>query len=358
MIPRLTIALAAAALLLAASPASAEPRGFRFDEGRGVRECVDLDGRVDPAGENRGELRDGPGEENPLLGRLAAGSRAGRHVPVRIVGSFDGWLEVGGPAVDAAIAGTQPGEDGLYRTTAWILGRGVAADVDSTTAYGSPRAGSQPLIQTLDGRPLAAHARVVDIVACDGPWLFGRWELRRPERLRFIPELQIWSDPIRIEAWAPRRPTFPERGDERRAIGDWLVESYGEEELSRAVRVGRVFGPFEVHHSVSFWHGNRGPYFSVEARRDGTRCGGEDWRRDEASDVWRAETDVAAAARDVRARLAAALETCGAMPEEGAAALAGFERAYAVAARWAELDRRHVLAVAEAIANPRTDLPH
>jgi hypothetical protein len=154
-----------------------------------------------------------------------------------------------------------------------------------------------------------------------------------------------------IAAVAPQATEVPARHDEHRTIGGWVAESYGEEENSRAVRISRSAGPLGVEYLASYWHGNRGPYFQVSARRGDTLCGGEEWRRDPGSDVWRAETDVAAAARDARTRLAAALAACGAGADESAALLTGFERAFRAAAQWAEADRVYVLAVGQAIAD-------
>jgi len=350
MIGRLATLLASTAFLFAA-PADAEVRGLRFDEGRGLRSCYELHGLVDLAAEGHGELRQGPGDQYLLLGRLAPASRGiGGRVPVEIVSTFDGWLEVRGPAVEVVLA-RAPSDGEHAPQTAWLLGIGVTTEVDSPRAFSFPRTSSQAVVQSLDGRPLTSHARLADIVACDNMWVFGRWELSRTRQLRYLRELEIWSDPVRVEAWTPHRSSFPDRDDERRALGDWLAESYGEEELSRAIRVSRVVGPLAFEYYASFWHGNRGPYFQVSVRRDDALCGEEDWRRDESSDVWRPEPDVAAAARDARARMAAAFETCGTTAEETAAALAGFERAFAAAAPWAEQDRRHVLAVSRAIAD-------
>ena len=167
------------------------------------------------------------------------------------------------------------------------------------------------------------------------------------------------SDPAaaQVSGAASNGPDPPVRGDQHRSIGGWLAESFGEEENSRAVRISRQGGPLRIEYLASFWHGNRGPYYQVSAARRGQACGGESWRRDPASEVWRPEEDIAAAARDVRARLAAALESCGGGDREIAALLTGFEPAYEVAAPWADQDRRYVLAVGATIATYGAEHP-
>jgi hypothetical protein len=57
----------------------------------------------------------------------------------------------------------------------------------------------------------------------------------------------------------------------------------------------------------------------------------------------------------VRARLTAAFAECGAGPDEAEAALAGFDRAFALAAEWTEVGRLATLAEIEAIVNYGSD---
>jgi len=143
-------------------------------------------------------------------------------------------------------------------------------------------------------------------------------------------------------------PTPPHR---HRTVAGWQVDSVQEEELSRAIYLKRRVHGVEAVYSVSYWHGNRGPYSSASFTRRGELCGGDEWRPDPDGDVWRAWTDRAALARDVRARLAGGLAGCGVPHREVAAALTGFEPAFAIAFAWGERDRRYVLSIGRAIAN-------
>ena len=343
------------AAVLLAPPAAAQSRqlGVPSDNGRGIRECSDLRAYVDLSEPGGRALRQGPGDEFPLLGRLTGGAvRDGRRrVPVEVTTTYNGWLRVRGPAVDAVLAELpQPARE-QAGDNAWIVGWDVTADVVGSRGLAFPIGGSRVVFWTSDGASLAAHARLADIVACEGHWVYGRWEPRDLDRLRYIVDLRELADPPRVTAWGLRRWRYPTRENRRRAMNDWLVETYDEEEMSRAVRLSRIGDDFLISYEVSFWHGNPGPFYSANVGGDMRVCGDEAWRRDDNGDHWRAEADPIAAGRDLRARLVGYFEACDATPGEIAAALEGFDPAFALAAAWAEEDRRHVLALAEAIAN-------
>ena len=147
------------------------------------------------------------------------------------------------------------------------------------------------------------------------------------------------------------QPFPPEPPDESRRVAGWLVEHKAEEDGGRLVRMVRRRGGLRLSYHVAFWRGNGGPLSSARIEGPDGPCASRSWRRDQQGDVWRAEPDSAAAARDVRARLIDAIAECGPPPGRAEAALEGFERAFAFAFAFSETARRATLAEAEAIAN-------
>ena len=147
------------------------------------------------------------------------------------------------------------------------------------------------------------------------------------------------------------QPFPPEPPEQKRAVAGWLAEYGGESDGGRIVRLTRAHHDYLLEYHVAFWRGNSGPYSGVSIVDAEGACGGETWQRDRESDVWRAESDVPGEAHRVRARLAAGLAECGARSGEVAAALAGFDRAFALAAEWTEIGRVATLAEIEAIVN-------
>jgi hypothetical protein len=181
--------------------------------------------------------------------------------------------------------------------------------------------------------------------------VLGRWRFDAPERIEHVAEFRTWPDPLRVEAWAPAiRFMLPARADVRRDLAGWRVESAADEEAGRLTRLSRSGDGFAIEYYASFWHGNAGPYYGASVTRQGRSCGSGSWRRDPDGLVWAPEADVPAAGRELRARLTEYFEACGSTSAEIASALAGLEPAFALAAEWAELDRRLVLAVSQAIA--------
>ena len=150
---------------------------------------------------------------------------------------------------------------------------------------------------------------------------------------------------------ASAQPFPPEPPDQQRAVAGWLVEHAAESDGGRIVRLTRAHDDYRIEYYVAFWRGNSGPYSGTSITGSEGSCGGETWRRDDAGDVWRAETDVPGLGRTVRASLAESLAQCGARPAEVRAALAGFDRAFALAAEYAEVGRLATLAEIEAIVN-------
>ena len=147
------------------------------------------------------------------------------------------------------------------------------------------------------------------------------------------------------------QPFPPAPPDERGEVGDWRVDHAAEEDGGRIVRMTRIGGGLAIAYHVAFWRGNGGPLSGLSVERRGQSCASRSWRREPDGDVWRPEADLEAASRDVRARIADALAECGLGPRRTEAALAGFERAFALASIWSEAARLATLAEADAIAN-------
>ena len=147
------------------------------------------------------------------------------------------------------------------------------------------------------------------------------------------------------------QPFPPEPPDQQRAVAGWLVEHEAESDGGRIVRLTRAHGDYLIEYYVAFWRGNSGPYSGTSIANAEGPCGGDTWQRDDEGDVWRAESDVPGQTRAVRGRLAESLAQCGARASEVRAALAGFDRAFALAAEYAEVGRLATLAEIEAIVN-------
>ena len=346
-----------AALPVPPAAAQSRPLGVPFDNGRGIRECSGLRAYVDLSEPGGRALREGPGDEFPLLGRLTGGAvRDGRRrVPVEVTMTYNGWLRVRGAAVDAVLAELHAPAREQADDNAWIVGWDVTADVNGSRGFAFPRGSSRVAFWSSDGRPLTAHARLVDIVACDSSWVFGRWEVGAIDRLRYFWDLRDLGNPARVTVWTPLASSLPSREDRRRAMNDWLVESFGEEELSRAIRLSRVGDDFAITYFVSYWHGNGGRVVDVTVDRPGRSCWVEDDYETRMAN-WRPVTDLAAAARELRANIVSRLEACRSTPAEIATALEGFEPAFRQAAAWGEEDREHISAVARWIENPEAAL--
>ena len=338
--------------MLAVSPASAPGRelGIRFDEGRGIRECQGLRAFFDLNEAEGRALHSGPGDQFPLLGRIEGGTSAPspRRVWVDVTMTYDGWLRVRGREVDAVLTSLPEAEREVIENSAWMLGRDVSAEVFGSRGFTFPDHASRHALWSIDGRSLSDYGSLRDIVACDQYWVFGRWRLDGPQGLRSVWDLRNLPE---LSVWTPQTWRYPAREDRHRAMGDWLVETYSEEELSRAVQISRVGADFTMRYYISFWHGNPGPFFDIRIERGGQICG-EEWQRDPSSGgIWSAEPDPRGAARHVHGRLAHHLEECGLRAAQVSAALEGFEPAFAQAAVWAEEDRRYILALIDAIVS-------
>ena len=143
------------------------------------------------------------------------------------------------------------------------------------------------------------------------------------------------------------QPLPPAPEDRRRALGDWLVEHVGEEDGGRIVRLTREADDYRVEYHFAFWRGNAGPVRGGSVFRLNAMCGAMESRPDAAAEP---------PAAQVRAELADHLDRCGIAPADAAAALGGFERAYALASAWAEEAAAATAAEAAAIADYGADM--
>src|SRR4051812_18880134 len=183
-------------LLLATQPSSATPpphTGLSVDEPRGYRDCAGPFARVDVTPGSGRVLHAEPNDQSAQVGRLVPtlpGRIAGGPPTFPLVASFDGWLLV------------RRGNETSSRD-AWILGRGISTGVRVARGCSHPRASSEIVIRTRDGSRLDAHAELIDIIGCDGGWIFGRWRIDEPDKLSWRRELAIWSNPPVVEFWTP-----------------------------------------------------------------------------------------------------------------------------------------------------------
>lgn len=138
------------------------------------------------------------------------------------------------------------------------------------------------------------------------------------------------------------QPFPPEPPDQRRRVAGWAVEHAGEEDGGRVVRLTRERRGIRLEYNAVFWRGNYGIYMHSSAQRPGLACG---------SDHWQQEWGTSLPAGPVRTRLAFHLAECGTPREQIAAALQGFEEAYALAAQWVADAERLTAAEIEAIVN-------
>jgi hypothetical protein len=134
--------------------------------------------------------------------------------------------------------------------------------------------------------------------------------------------------------------------DQRRIIQGWHVSNAAEEDGGRLVRMTRTVGRYVLVYDISFWRANPGPLAQANVGLpDGDQCASDEWRRDPNSpNLWRPETNLAARSRAVRAVFTQGLAGCHIAPGRAAAALRGFDSAFALAAHYAELSRRSTIA--------------
>lgn len=129
----------------------------------------------------------------------------------------------------------------------------------------------------------------------------------------------------------------PRVADRQRIVQGWRVEDLAEEDGGRLVRMTRTSGPYRLEYHAAFWHGNDGVIRRVSAI--GESCGNDE----------ELDRRLRYNAREIRARLTAALAQCAAPKSAVRAALRGLEPAYALAMAW---DREAAVAKAAAYSPP------
>ena len=190
------------ALLALAAACATLPDGARTagrDHGGGLRRCAGIVAYLDdpdPAGR---AVHARPDPRSPVLGRIAPPTRneADRRdvaVGFDLLASRDGWLLVDGAADDTGLTGAAP--RAMYGGRGWIRAAGVRVGLQTEQAFAAPRHSSALLIEGSDlGSPL-------EIAACDGNWVLGRWRVGEASRLHFEPSAAIADNPLTLEAWA------------------------------------------------------------------------------------------------------------------------------------------------------------
>lgn len=181
-----------------ASCHAADPRRpAPMDEPRGYRDSAGPPAGVDISPAGGRTLHAEPHEESAQVGRLIPPSpgpgrvRSGGARPsFPLLASFDGWLLL------------RRGNGSAGRD-AWILGPGISTGVSVARGYSHPSLSSQIVIRSRDGALLDAHAELIDIIGCDGGWIFGRWRIDEADKLSWRQELTIWSNPPVVEFWTP-----------------------------------------------------------------------------------------------------------------------------------------------------------
>jgi hypothetical protein len=115
-----------------------------------------------------------------------------------------------------------------------------------------------------------------------------------------------------------------ERRLRHRAVAGWLVEDIAESDGGQLVRMSRTAQGARMQFVAVFWRGNDGRIQSMLVERSDCTNGEELGRH------------VVPAAAALRALFAASLADCALPPRRIAEALRGLERAYALAASWAD----------------------
>lgn len=200
---------ALAALLfasLAAACGQSAPRpaegDARRDPGGGARKCSGIRGYLNDGTAGGRAVRKQPDDASPVLGRVAppsTGPGGDYEVAVGfdILASRDGWLLIEGAADDVELTG-QPARSN-YSGRGWIRSERVAVGLQTGQAFAEPRHSSALLVRAAEPNSLAD---LVEIAACDGNWVLGRWRPSAPSTVRYEPAAVVSTDPLTLEAWA------------------------------------------------------------------------------------------------------------------------------------------------------------
>jgi hypothetical protein len=132
--------------------------------------------------------------------------------------------------------------------------------------------------------------------------------------------------------------------EQRRAVGDWLVEHVAESNGGRIVRMTHNNDAYNAEYQLAFWPGNEGIVRGAYAGQLNCMGGSSGGIADVGGEAPAA----------VRAELAEHLAGCEVPPERIEAALQGFERAFALTLDWA--GDAAAAAVESAAADSGTDM--
>jgi hypothetical protein len=198
-----------AALLFAALAAACGEGGpprpeadARREAGGGMRECADIRGYLQDEAAGGRAVHARPDAASPVLGRVAPPDKDPNGVYDVAVGfdilaSRDGWLLIEGAADDPAL--TEQPARAMYSGRGWIRSERVGVGLQTSQAFAQPRHSSAMLVQAVEPNSLSD---VVEIAACDGHWVLGRWRPSPPSTVRYEPAAVISADPLTLEAWA------------------------------------------------------------------------------------------------------------------------------------------------------------
>ena len=168
------------------------------DRGQGLRRCSDITGFLFDRSAAGRAVHQRPDRGSRVLGRIAPPLRVGpREVAAgfEILASRGGWLLVEGAADDPVLTERPPRP--IYGGRGWIRAEGVRVGLQASQAFARPSHASALVLSSPDGL-----GGLLEIAACDGRWVLGRWRLAPPARLRYERSALIAGDPATVEAWA------------------------------------------------------------------------------------------------------------------------------------------------------------
>ena len=187
-----TVLAGAISLVCTAAP------GAERDEGRGERQCTDIQAYLIDRQPGGREVRAAPDPAAPVVGRIREPWTDGQSewaVSFALRASQDGWLLIEGAGDDPALTESPPRP--MYHGRGWIRGEGVSAGVQASQGFAEPRHSSDIIVRT---RPNEMDF-LTGIVACDGNWILGRWRGNEHRDYRFEPAALVSADPLILEAW-------------------------------------------------------------------------------------------------------------------------------------------------------------
>ncbi len=190
--------------------AAAQP--ITRDDGRGARRCNDIDGFLNDPTPGGRVVYAAPDTGSRVLGRIAEPlpeANGGWAVGFAIDSTRDGWLRIDRAGDDPQLS--EGVERPMYHGAGWIRGTGVYVGFQAAQGFAEPRHSSEIIMQVLDGGGLGgAPAALRAIVACDGKWVLGRWEIVDSAKVRYDAAAVVSREPLMVEAWATGICNIPE----------------------------------------------------------------------------------------------------------------------------------------------------